>query len=871
MSHGPPYVLRRLLAWILPPGCVRDGLLGDLDELYAERSTSRLLADMWYARQVLSATWRYVIPGYRWEEVWRMDTVKNDLATALRAWRRAPAFYLGTALLMALGIGSVSATFAIFDHLFLRPLPYPQAERLVTVDGSQSYPAFVDFDQMRSVEAWSAVAVDDAHLTGVGEPLRISQARIAGAFFEILGAHAVLGRVLSSAERDTDVAVLSHGAWVRIWGANDGVPGRVVHLDGGPVVVVGVLSDSFVPPEALLDGAVPDVWRPIDASRPEAADRASRSLVAVGRLTAGATLDDLRSEASDLARRRASAFPEVYTRRDGSAVDLSVADLHEATVGNARERLRLLFAAVALLLLVSCLNVAHLFIARGMTQYRESAVRRALGAPALRIARRVLFEGVLVSLAGGAAGVVVASLALKALLILDPVSMPRASAIALDARVLAFTTALAAATAVCFGVIPSMRAIRVDPAAALRSGGRSQTGHPRERSTREALMIAEVALSFLLVFHACLLTRSFLRMNGEPLGFRVEDVWTVRIGLDGGADGEPWQDRMARLAEAVGDASGVRSVTYGLSAPLEHVGGTCCWSRTVVPGDGRATVTAVDAAIHPYDPQWVDVLEPAVLAGESWTAAARRTPVPPALLNRALARQLFGSVEAALGQHVDIGAARHDVVGVVADSRHYGPERDAGPALYVPIERVPFTPDRLTLVVRMNPGLDDVPVRLRRAIWDVEPLLPLPTVRSMDDWAGRAMAKARFDGWLFGAFAGAALLLAGAGIGGALMYRVRNDTRALGIRLALGASRRSVEARVLGRGLGTTGAGLLIGTVLALTTRPLVESRLFGIAPTDTTTLLGAAAVLMSTAAVASWLPAHRAGAVDPVETLRRD
>lgn len=283
MSAGPPAFLRRVLSWILPPGRVRDGLAGDLDELYAERSTkSPLMADVWYARQVLSAAWRYVIPRHRWEEVWRMDALGNDLATVLRASRRSPAFYVGTALLMALGIGSVSATFAIFDHLFLRPLPYPQADRLVKVDGSQSYLAFVDFHEMHSVEAWSAVAIDDAHLTDVGDPLRISQARVAGAFFEVFGARAALGRLLLPMETSTDVVVLSPGAWERIWGADDDVLGRVVQLDGASVVVVGVVSSSFVPPEALLDGAVPDVWRPIDLSHPDAADRGSRSLVAAG-------------------------------------------------------------------------------------------------------------------------------------------------------------------------------------------------------------------------------------------------------------------------------------------------------------------------------------------------------------------------------------------------------------------------------------------------------------------------------------------------------------------------------------------------------------------------------------------------------------
>jgi predicted permease len=800
-----------------------------------------------------------------------MDFIERMLRGAVRSLLRAPTFAWTTAGLLGLGIGAVTAMFTIVDHIFLRPLPYPVAERLVRVNGSQSHPALRDLRSIGAVEEWAAAAVDDVHLTGSGDPLRIGQARVTDGFFDFFGAQASLGRLLT---RDdfvaADVAVVSHGAWERIWGGTADLVGRTVTINGSAVQVVGVLSRSFTPPEALLDGAVADLWRPIDRSDPDVGDRASRSLVVAGRLAPGASLDDARREAADLAERRARDFPDVYVRKDGTTVELPVVSLMEATVGGAKERFRPLVVAVALLLVIACINVAHLFTVRGLGRSREMSVRRALGAGAPALAAQLLAESGLVSALGGALGLLLAGAGVRGFLALTPEVMPRVSEIALDGRVLAFAAALATVVTVIFGLLPALRAMSAEPGSALRNASRNASWSRDARWAHEGLVIAEVALSLVLVFSAGLLARSFVRLAEEPLGFRTADVWTIRVGLPMGDNAVRWTERVEKMADALRGMPRVGGVTYGLSTPLEHIGGTCCWTRPVkAPGvDGAAEM---EALIHPYTIGFAEVFEPRVLAGRSWNSADATSPLPPTVINGRVALELFGSPAAALGRTVSIGEADHLVVGVVAEDRHYGPYREHGHALYVPVESVPFTPDRVTLAVRVDPSADDVPRRLREAVWSIEPTLPLPVVRSMEEWARRATARTRFDWWVFATLGASALLLAAAGIYGTVSYAVGQDRRELGIRLALGAGRRSVEGRVLARGLRPTGAGLALGVFGAWASGRLIESRLFGIGAADPATLVSAVGVLSLAAAVACWGPARRAGALDPLETMRAE
>jgi predicted permease len=774
------------------------------------------------------------------------------------------------ALLLGLGIGAVTAMFTVVDHVFLRPLPYPAADRLLRVNGSQSHPAEQDLQEIRSVEAWAAASIDYAHLTGAGDPVRIGQARVTDGFLVFFGAQAALGRLLSSEDyQAADAVVVSHGAWQRIWGGSGDVVGRTIAIDGAPVVVAGVLSSSFVAPEALLDGGTADVWRPIDRAHPDFADRYSRSLVVAGRLTSGATLEEARSEASDLARRRARAFPDVYVRGDGSLIELPIVSLHEATVGAARDRLRPLVAAVAMLMLVACVNVAHLFLARALGRSREMAIRRALGAGGRALAGQLIAESLLLAAGGGAIGILVGAAGLDLFLALAPEALPRSATVAVDGRVLGFASVLTALVAAAFALLPIFRTVHSGPEEALRSGGRGAT-RGRSRWAREGLIAVEVALSLVLVFCAGLLTRSALRVGHEPLGFRIDDVWTIRVAFPEQEGAEPWTDRIERITDAVRATPGVAAVAYGLSAPLEDVGGTCCWSRSV-GHVGSSSAEGPEAAIHPYAGDYFEVLEPRLVAGRAFDDMDAASSPPPALLAEPVARELFGSANAAVGRDIAFGDAAHRVAGVVAEDRHYGPYRQHRRAVYVPMRSVPFTPDRLTLTVRLEPGIANAARRLREAVWTVEPELPLPLVRSMEDLARASTARSRFDSWLFGVFATVALMLAAGGIFGTLLYTVGLDRRELGIRLALGSERRSVEAHVLGRALRPTGMGVAVGGIGAWVVGRLLENRLFGVDPGDPATLAAAASLLLLAALAASWIPARQAAAIDPVETLRRE
>jgi len=478
-------------------------------------------------------------------------------------------------------------------------------------------------------------------------------------------------------------------------------------------------------------------------------------------------------------------------------------------------------------------------------------------------------ESVLVAAGGGAIGVLIGAAGLDAFLALARGALPRATSMTLDGRVLGFAAVVTALVAALFALLPTLRVARSGLDEALRSGGRGAT-RGRSRWAREGAIAAEVALSLVLVFCAGLLARSARRVAQEPLGFRIDDVWTVRVAFPEQEGPEQWADRIERMAHAVRTAPGVAAVAYGLSAPLEDPGGTCCWSRPV-GRMGSSADEGPEAAIHPYAGDFFDVLEPRVLAGRPFGAADAAAEPPPALLAEPMARELFGSSDAAVGRDIVLGQVAHRVTGVVAEDHYYGPFRRHQRAVYVPMRSVPFTPDRLTLIVRLEPGIADASRRLREMIWTVEPALPLPLVHSMEELVRAATASARFDSWFFTAFAAVALVLAAGGIFGTLLYTVGLDRRELGIRLALGSKRRGVEARVIWRALRATGLGVAAGGVGAWAAGQLLESRLFRIDPGDPATLAAAAFVLMLTALAAAWIPARHAGSIDPLETLRRE
>jgi putative ABC transport system permease protein len=835
---------------------------------------ARTFAAMWSAasgtrrrvRLSLTAFTRLpVVVLAEWSDLLRRalppDTLVRVTRQSLRGLLRAPAFSASAALLIGLGVGSVTTIFTVVDQVLLRPLPYPDSDRLVLVRGSQSQPAVRDFESLDAIEAWAAASVENVDMTGAGEPIRLREARITDGFLPFFGARLALGSELPDGA-SPDAVVLSDEAWSRIWARDPGVVGRTVRIDGSPVLVVGV-AHPFAQPEVLLEGLPVDLWRPFDRSSPEHEDRFERTLVVAGRLTPGATLDDARSQAADLARRRARDFPDNYVRRDGTIVELPLNGLVDATTGPARTSLGLLLGAVSLLLLVACVNVAHLFLARGLGRSREASLRRALGAGSASLAGQVTSECLLIGLAGAAIGVVLAWSGVRGFLLLAPGALPRAATISFDGRALAFATGLSSVTALAFGLLPTLRLWNRDPGIALRQGGRSATGGPATRAVRSGLVAAEIALSLVLVSCAGLLLRSYDRLQREELGFRTEDVWTIpfsRLAPDGEVG--PWIERMDRMADAVRAAAGVRAVGYGLSAPLEHIGGTCCWGGDVRSASG---MELREIPIHAVAGDYFDVFEPRVLTGAPRLADLPRT----AVLNESLAVRLFGSAAGAIGDEILIRGTSHRVSGVIAEDRHYGPRREHGPAAYVPIASVPFVPDRAAIVVRVQSGAGDVRRSLRDAVWAVEPDLSIPIVRSMQEWETRATADTRFDSLFFATFGLTALVLAAAGVYGTLLYVIGAERRELGIRAALGATQGRIALGVLRRGLTTAGIGVTLGAAGSWGAGRLLESRLFGVSVDDPLALGGAAAVLLLTAAAACWLPARRAAAIDPMETLR--
>jgi len=809
----------------------------------------------------------------------RMESVARMIRQGARGLARTPVFSLSVILLLGAGVGSVSAIFAVVDHVLLRPLPYPDADRLVVIEnGSHSIPAVRDMQAMHSIEAWGAASTDNAHLTDQGEPLRVRQAVVTVGFFPMFGARAAIGRLLQPADSQVaNTAVLSYGTWVRVFGGDPSVVGRTIRIDDAPITVVGVLDPSFALPEAIV-GATVDLWRPLDPAAEYMTKRDYWMFNVAGRLGAAATIAQAQQEATRIASERAKAFPRRYTE-DGRVIELPVRTLRDAMTGRVERPLRLLLGAASLLLLVACANVTHLFLARGIGRSREMAVRRALGARTRSLAAQLLIESGMLGAAGAVLGAVIAYAGVRTFLALVPAGLPRAATVTVDARVLLFAGGVGMLTAVVFGLMPALRLARRGSGDPLRDSGRTLTGSRGAHRVRRALVVGEVAVSLVLVAQAGWLLRSFIRMSHADLGFRTSGIVEIPMSIptprhangdSAGASGAEWHRRMQAIRESLARTRGVQGVTFGLTMPLQWVGGgRCCWStRPSFAGKGPSARSSVT---HPVSDDFFDLFAIRFAAGEAWARGATIGAPYPAVISEQLANQVYGGANAALGATFAMDQADFRVVGVARNTRHYGADQPYETAVYIPANAMPFAPDNVTMAVLTERTDDGLATDLRAAIWRAEPKLPVPTINTVAELARRDSAHRRFDAVLFGTFSVVALLLVAGGLAGTLLYMVSVQRRSLGIRLALGATPRDLERGVLASGVGLAAVGAIIGTIGAWFAGRLIESRLYGVEARDARTLGLAVSVLMLIALLSSWIPARRAAVTDPIESLRAE
>jgi predicted permease len=785
--------------------------------------------------------------------------------------RGNPAFAVSAILLVALGVGAVTTIFTAVDHVLLRPLPYPEADRLVFMtNGSHSGVLTRELDGLQTLDTWVGSTEASVTLTSQGEPLRLTQARITEDFFPVFGATPVLGRLLTHEDRGRqDLAVVSGAAWRTIWGSDPGIVGRTIVLDGAPVTVVGVLDPDFRIPSPMVSTDA-HLWTPWDWADPRL-DRPTTHFTRVtARLREGTGLDAANEELAGLAERMAETYPEDYTDREGNPRRWPLVSLQSRTVSDWSRGLGLLFAAVSLLLLVACVNVAHLFLARGLTRDREISVRRALGAGTGALISQLMVEALTVGLLGGALGVLLAHLGVQALAGWVPVDLPTTGPLEVDVRILGFSLAVSVGTALVFGLLPGIKALGRDVTAGLRTATRSSTATRGMKRLRGGLVVAEIALSLILVAQAGLLLRSFFATATEDTGVETASVWVLPLSPTTPETVEEYLSLTEQLEASLAEVPGISSAARGLTMPFQFTGGDrCCWS-TSVPYPGEED-RSVPVSMHPVGDAYFQTLGIEFLAGGLWPRDASRAEPLPVVVNESLAVALYGSASAALGREVGEAAPGYTIQGVVVDTRHYGLDQTPASAMYLPIGALAFNIPLSTLAVRVEDGGDGLAQRLREAVWRVDPSLPVPAVHPIEDWISGSLRAQRFGSVVSSGFGLIALLLAAGGLYGALLYSVGQRERELGIRLALGADPTRIRARILASGLriGVMGAG--IGLFGAWGLGRLLEGFLYGVQPTDPAALGGAALLLMATALAASWWPARRAAGTDPLSTLNTE
>jgi putative ABC transport system permease protein len=815
-----------------------------------------------------------------------MSTFTADIRYALRGMVTKPAFSGVVLATLALGIGANIAIFSVVNGVLLRPLPYPNADRIVQIDhgdpyGSVSEGEFVDYrNGTKRFERMSAFSEGAGTLTGEREPERVRIAQVSDGFFSILQVPAEVGRTFVPEEdrrhgAPRRAAVLSHGLWTRRFGADKSIVGKEIRIDDVSVTVVGVMPERFEFPSSDIA-----MWVPLRLNYDTLWTRNNHYLTLIARLEPGASAAAAQTDLNTLAKQFVRDYPDVY----GSTTPLvaHATPLPDKLLGKTRPYLLALLGAVGFVLLIACVNVANLLLARGEARRKELAIRTALGASRGRLARQVLTESATYALAGGILGVALAWWGQHALRAAAPASIPRVDQVTIDGGVLAFALLVTSLTGVLFGVIPALRGTRGDTAGTLREGGKtsSQFGIGRARGV---LVVSEVALAVVLLTGAGLMIRSLWKLQSIELGFNPRNVLALRVSFpeprsetnDPSGPQRVIAQFYRDLTDRVQALPGVRSV--GAVGDLPIADGNSIWS-ILIDGSPQLPVSQAPSAMpQQVTPGYFRTMGIAVLRGREFTAEDREDAPPVAVVNETAVKKLWPNKNPIGGTIRMLGASSPwaTVVGVVKDVRSAGYQAEIPPTMYFPHAQAGrsayYTPSAMNLVIKADGDPTTLAGPVREVVHRLSASTPVSQVQTMDAVVAASVASRRFSTELLAGFAALALLLAGIGIYGVIAFDVSQRTYEIGLRMAFGAQSGQVAGMMVRRGVRMVALGLVLGVAGSLGVTGVLRTLLVDVSQLDPVTIGGVVVVLAIVATGAAYLPARRASAVDPMVALRRD
>jgi putative ABC transport system permease protein len=847
-----------------------------MDEAAARRAA---LLDVGGVEQVKEQV-RDVRIGNAVESLWR------DLRYGLRMLWKKPGFSLTAVLTLSLGIGANTAIFSVVNAVLLNPLPFPSPERLVALGQTTpesrsdlsnfSFRNFADLrDQTKAFEQLAAYYNNSMTLTGQGEAARLRVTVATADLFPMLGASPSLGRVFLPEEDNPGggsagrPAILSWDCWQRYFGGDPAVVGRAVTLSDNTYTIVGVMPANFSFP---VQTQPTEVWvsTALDAEKtgqgaPMVA-RGYRAWRAVGRLKDGATVEQAQAEADMTASNLVAQFPGV-----NKDLGIKVMPLLESLVGNLRLTLLLLFGTVGVVLLIACVNVANLLLARAVSRQREINIRVALGASRWRITRQFMTESLMLALAGGALGAVLAMWGTDLIVSFSPEGITRIAETRLDARVLIFTALVSVLTGAVCGLAPALGVSRERLAEALKEGGRSSTGGLRSGRARRLLVVAEVSLALVLLVGAGLLIRTLMRLQNVALGFDPRNVLTMTVARLPSPSGGPEQtgEFFRQLTERLKALPGVVNASVTWQLPLS---GASAMAGLQIEGQPEEPGTQPMGVIHTAGPDYFRTMGIPVVQGREFTEHDDMTSVPVLIINETLAKRFFPGGDA-LGKHITPSFSTtgenvpREIVGVVGDVKHRGLRGEAVPEFYFAQAQMP--PPITTVVVRTAGDAQALAGAIRQEIQSADKNAPVYSVRTAEEYLSLSVAPTRFNMTLLVAFAAVALLLTAVGLYGVISFTVSQSTHEIGVRMALGAQARDVLRMVVWQGMSLTLVGVLVGLATSLSLTRVMASLLYDVSAADPLTYVGVSVLLTLVALVACLVPARRATKVDPMIALR--